>query len=126
MTESTVRSFAVSACSTATFGRVQCSVRNHHFIVDGPVQNGCPGEEVTPAELFLAAISACGVELLQALARDAKIGLRAVAVEIQGMMDRARPLRPDVTLFNAVRLGFRLTGVTQAQGGELIAAFKGR
>ena len=63
MTISEIRSYAVRARSTDTHGRVLCNVRNHHFIVDGPVQNGAPGEEVTPAELFLTGVAACGVEL---------------------------------------------------------------
>ena len=53
-----VRGYTVQARSTDTFGRVLCHTRNHHFIVDGPVQNGCPGEALTPAELFLAGIAA--------------------------------------------------------------------
>jgi uncharacterized OsmC-like protein len=60
MTNPNLRNYAVNARSTDTHGRVLCNVRNHHFIVDGPVQNGAPGEEVTPAELFLTGIAACG------------------------------------------------------------------
>ena len=59
-----IRESAAQARSTDTFGRVQCTARNHYFIVDGPVQNGCPGEAVTPGELFVSAIAACGVELV--------------------------------------------------------------
>ena len=55
-----VSEYDVSARSTDCFGRVLCGVRDHHFIIDGPVQNGCPGEEVTPVEGFLSAIAACG------------------------------------------------------------------
>ncbi len=126
MAQSDIRNYAAVARSTETFGRVQCSIRNHHFIVDGPVQNGCPGEEVTPAELFLASIAACGVELIQAIARDAKIALRSIAVDIAGMMDRSKPVRPDVTLLNSVELRFALGGVSAAEGADLIQRFKGR
>ena len=126
MTEATARGYAVSARSTDTFGRVLCSTRNHHFIVDGPAQSGCPGEAVTPAELFLASISACGVELVQVLARDAKLALRTVGVEITGHMDRANPVRTDVSVFNTVHLRFALAGVTPEQGRDLIERFRGR
>jgi len=126
MTEATARGYTVNARSTDTFGRVQCSTRNHHFIVDGPVQNGCPGEAVTPAELFLAAIAACGVELLQSLAKEAKVALRSIGVEITGLLDRSNPVRKDVTVFNSVQLRFQLGGVTSAQGSDLIERFKGR
>ena len=126
MTQSEARSYTVNARSTDTFGRVLCNTRNHHFVVDGPVQNGCPGEEVTPAELFLTGIAACGVELLQSFAKADEIPLRGVNVEISGTLDRSNPVRRDVTVFNSVHLQFRLKGVTEAQGGALIDRFKGR
>ena len=65
---SDLREYEVSARSTDTPGRVMCSARNHHIIVDGPTQNGFLGEEITPSELFLQAVAACGVELVQMLA----------------------------------------------------------
>src|ERR1700682_4378970 len=119
MAEGDIRRYDVHAQSTETFGRVLCGCRNHHFVVDGPVQNGCPGEAVTPAELFLSGVAACGVELLQVLAKAGGVPLKGARVAIEGMMDRATPVRPDVALFNSVRLRFDLTGVTPGQGREL-------
>jgi len=121
-----VREYRVSAASTETFGRVLCSARNHHVVVDGPEQNGCPGEEITPVEVFLAAVAACGVELMQVIAKDEKLPLKKVAVEILSTQDRSRPVRPDVSLFNSVHVKFRLDGVNQQEGEHLIGAFKGR
>ena len=126
MTANEVRNYAVRARSTDTHGRVLCNVRNHYFIVDGPVQNGAPGEEVTPAELFLASIAACGVELVQAFAKAESIPLRAIDVDIAGSLDRANPVRKDVNVLNSVQIKFHLTGVTAAQGATLIDRFKGR
>jgi len=120
-----VRAYTVHARSTDTFGRVLCNTRNHHFIVDGPLQNGCPGEALTPAELFLASIAACGVELVQVIGREQQLAPR-IGVEIEGAIDRANPVRKDVTVFNTVRLRFDLKGVTRAQGNDLIERFKGR
>ena len=120
-----VRGYTVQARSTRTFGRVPCSTRNHHFIVDGPVQNGCPGEAITPAELFLAGIAACGVELVQVIGREEGLAPE-IRVEIEGAVDRANPVRKDVTVFNYVRLRFALDGVSRAQGENLIERFKGR
>jgi uncharacterized OsmC-like protein len=114
------------ARSTEGFGRVLCNARDQHYVVDGPVQNGCPGEAVTPAELFLSSVAACGVELVGMLARDQQIPLRATRVDIQGTNDPAHPVRPDVNLFNAVRLTFTLSGVTQEQGETLLSTFKRR
>jgi len=126
MTANDIRSYAVRARSTDTHGRVLCNVRNHHFIVDGPVQNGAPGEEVTPAELFLSAVAACGVELVQAFAKADSIPLRAITVDMAGTLDRANPVRKDVSVLNSAQLKIHLTGVTAAQGAALIDRFKGR
>ena len=126
MNQADVRNYSAQAVSTDTFGRVMCSSRDQHFVVDGPVQNGCPGEAVTPAELFLSGVAACGVELVQVLAKSQGVPLDGVAVEINGTMDRSRPPRPDVSLFNSVRLRFRMKGVSEQQGRQLLDAFKGR
>ena len=120
------RSYAVRARSTDTHGRVMCSARNHHFIVDGPVQNGAPGEAVTPAELFLTGIAACGVELVQAFAKTEATPLQSIHVDISGTLDRSNPVRTDVSVFNAVHIHFHLTGVSAVQGAALIDRFKGR
>jgi uncharacterized OsmC-like protein len=126
MAASNARQYAVTASSTPTFGRMIASARDQHFVADGPAQNGCPGEAVTPAELFLAGVATCGVELVQVLARESNVPLSAVDVTISGVIDRGKPVRPDVTLFNSVRIEFNLAGVTQEQGGQLIEKFKGR
>jgi uncharacterized OsmC-like protein len=126
MTQSDVREYEARAVSTATFGRVMGSARNHHFVIDGPVQNGCPGEAVTPAELFLSGVAACGVELVQVLAKSEAIPLQEIAVDIRGMMDRSRAPRKDVSLFNSVALRFRMKGVSEQQGRRLVDLFKGR
>src|SRR3954463_16396356 len=93
---STLREYDVAAKSTDVFGRVLCSARDHHFIVDGPVQNGCPGEEITPVELFLAAVAACGVELIHVIAKTENKPLEKVAVKIYGANDRTKQARTDV------------------------------
>src|SRR5215813_14837670 len=104
MVQQEVRQYELQARSTETFGRVLCSARTHHFVVDGPVQNGCPGEAVTPGELFLSAVAACGVELVQVFARQEEIPLDAIAVDISGELDLSEPVRPDVTVFRRVDL----------------------
>jgi uncharacterized OsmC-like protein len=126
MAQSDIRQYEARAVSTETFGRVLCSARNHHFIVDGPVQNGCPGEEVTPAELFLSAVASCGVELVQMLAKSAAIPLQGIEVQIHGLMDRSKPARSDVSLFNSVSLQFQMKGVSDGDAKQLVEGFKGR
>lgn len=126
MTAPTIREYDVAARSTGTFGRVLCSARNHHFIVDGPVQNGCPGEEPTPPELFLSAVASCGVELIHVIARDEQLPLGSVEVAIRGTVDRGRQSRTDVTTFTRVALDFVLAGTDDATAAKLVEGFKRR
>ena len=126
MADSTIRQYAARAASTDTFGRVMCSVRNHHYVIDGPETNGCPGEEVTPAELFLSAVASCGVELVQVIAKSESIPLQSIAVDIDGRMDRSNPPRSDVSLFNSVKVQFRMKGITDSDAKQLVEKFKGR
>jgi uncharacterized OsmC-like protein len=120
------RRYEVAARSTDLFGRVLWSCRDQHFVADGPVHNGCPGEAVTPAELFLAGVAACGVELVEVLAKDEAVPLESASVEISGELDPSAPVREDVTVFNTVRLAFRLGGVTQDEATRLVERFKRR
>ena len=123
---STVREYDVAARTTDVFGRVLVSARTHHFIVDGPVQNRCPGEEVTPPELFLTSVAACGVELGQVIADDTKVPIGPVTVKVHGVVDRARQARTDVTVFNSVQLEFTIRGTDGASAATLVEAFKRR
>lgn len=125
-TVSNVRQFEVQASSAPVFGRVLCTTRNHHFVIDGPVYNGCPGEELTPPEIFLAAVASCGVELMHVIARDEKIPLEHVAITIEGIVDRDRQTRTDVTLFNTIKLSAVLKGVERRQATTLVEGFKRR
>ena len=122
----TLREYDVSAKTTDVFGRVLCQARTHHFVVDGPVQNGCPGEELTPPEVFLSSVAACGAELVQVIARDTNVNVGAVNVAIHGTVDRSRQARPDVTLFNSVQLSFTIHGTDGASAAALVEGFKRR
>jgi uncharacterized OsmC-like protein len=123
---STLREYDVAARSTDIFGRVMCSARDHHFIVDGPIQNNCPGEEITPAESFLSGVAACGVELIHVIAKDQNIPLSRVTAKIHAVVDRANQARPNVTTFNAVDIEITLWGVSDDQAKALVDGFKGR
>ncbi len=121
-----LREYDVTADTTATPGRVLCSVRNHHVIIDGPVQNGFPGEEMTPPEQFLSAVAACGVELVQMLAIKQELPPPNISVKIHAILDRANPVRQDYTVFNHVQVDCHLRGVTQELADELVEGFTRR
>ena len=121
-----VREYAAKSWTTDTFGRVMCNSRNHYFVIDGPVANGCPGEEVTPAEMFLASVAACGAELLQVIARQQGVALQEASASIYARQDRGNPARQDYSVFNTVQMEFHLKGVSEEEGTQLVEAFKRR
>ena len=122
----TLREFEVTARSTSTFGRIQVDARNHHFIVDGPAYNNCPGEELTPPEVFLSSIAACGVELVEVIAKETNVPFTRASAKITGKVDRDQQARTDVTVFNSVALDFEIAGMSSAQAAALVEAFKRR
>src|SRR5437870_13504385 len=115
-----VRRYQTRARSTDTFGRVLISARDQHLIVDGPVQNGCPGEAITPAEMFLSGVAACGVELIQVLARQQDVPLRSISAAVEATQNPAAPVRPDVNLLHSVHVSFELPALTQEQSQDLV------
>jgi uncharacterized OsmC-like protein len=121
-----VRRYEVDARSTDVFGRVLWTCRDQHFVADGPVQNGCPGEAMTPAELFLAGIASCGVELVQVIARNEGAAVGAVRARIAGDIDPDHPVREDVTVFTSVRLELEIEGVGDDEAQRLVEQFKRR
>jgi uncharacterized OsmC-like protein len=123
---SEVRRYQTRAQSTDTFGRVLVNARDQHLVVDGPAANGCPGEAITPAELFLSGMASCGVELIQVLAKQQQVPLASVRVAIEATQDPSAPVRTDVNLFNSVRVKIELAGVSDEQGRDLVERFKRR
>ena len=109
------------SCTVGIPGRSVNSVRNHHFVIDEPAYGGGPGEEVTPAEAFMAAISACGVLLVDAFAREAGWSLTRAHAVIEGVR-----LRDDPANLREVNLRFELAGVTREQAEELVERYRNR
>lgn len=123
---STPRTTTVRAESAPTFGRVLCNAREQHFVVDGPVHNGCPGEALTPPELLFAAVASCGVELMHVIAGELGMPLQRVTIAIDGTIDRQQQLRTDRSNYNTVVLDIVLTGVTDAEARNLVEGFQRR
>jgi uncharacterized OsmC-like protein len=118
--------YVVRSASTATFGRVLLSARDQHIVVDGPARNGCPGEAMTPAELFLGGVAACAVELVEVIAREEDVAFAGVETELTGTIDRDHAIRPDLTVFRSAPLRFTFHGVGDEDAARLVEAFKGR
>ena len=118
--------YVVRSASTATFGRVLLSARDQHIVVDGPARNGCPGEAMTPAELFLGGVAACAVELVEVIAREEDVAFAGVETELTGTIDRDHAVRSDLTVFSSAALRFTFRGVGDEDAARLVEAFKGR
>ena len=121
-----IRRYEVRAQTTRTFGRVLATARDQHFVFVGPVQNGCPGEAPTPAELFLSGVASCGAELLQVIAKEQGVPLGSVDITVAGIVDRGRQPRTDATVFTSVRIDIVLTQTDGARAAALVEAFKAR
>ncbi len=111
----------VHSSSTATPGRALNQVRTHQLVIDEPTHLGGPGEQVTPAEAFLAGVSACGVLLVQGRARDTGVRLDQVEATIEGIRHRS-----DTSVFQRVQIYFRLTGPSQSEAIDLVDHYKRR
>jgi uncharacterized OsmC-like protein len=81
---------------------------------------------VTPVEAFLAAVAACGVELIHVIARAENRALDRVAVKVHGWSDRAMQKRSDVTTLNGVALDLTIWGADAAGAAALVESFKRR
>jgi uncharacterized OsmC-like protein len=119
VTQGDLREYRAEAHSTDVLGRVLCYAREQHFVIDGPIWNGCPGEALTPGEAFLAGVAGCGVELIQVIAADDGLAVGTVEVSIDGIVDREHPVREDLTVFNRVRMRFKIEGVSEEQAASL-------
>ncbi len=109
----------VHSSSTSTPGRALNKVRTHQLVIDEPTHLGGPGEQITPAEAFLAGVSACGVLLVQGRARDSGVRLEQVEVNIEAVRDRR-----DTSVFQRIDMLFRLAGPSETEANDLVEHYK--
>ena len=111
----------VQSSSTTTPGRAINYVRDHQLVIDEPTHLGGPGEQITPAEAFLAGVSACGVLLVQGRARDTSVRLDRVEATIEGIRQRS-----DTSVFQRIEIRFLLAGPSHAEAIDLVDHYKRR
>ena len=117
MAEDVISTNVVSV-STEVYGRTLNKARHNHFVIDSP--NG-PGEALATGEAFLAGISACGVTLVQAVAKTEGIRLDRLEVDITGHRLVANPVD-----FASIDVGFRYTGPSLAEAERLTETWQAR
>ena len=111
----------VRSYSSGTPGRCLNQVRGHHFVIDEPPYAGGPGEEITPADAFLAGVSACGILLVESFAQKEGIPFQRGEASISGFRETSDPSR-----FQRVQMQFTLVGPSRAQAEMLVERYKGR
>ncbi|HUX88387.1 MAG TPA: OsmC family protein, partial [Chloroflexota bacterium] len=107
----------VRSTSTDTVGRSLNTVGQHHFIIDSASLH----EEISSGDAFLAGISSCGVNVVEAAARETGVPLARTEVTIDGIRKRQDP-----TLFDRIEIRFTLVGPSQSQADELVGIWQKR
>ena len=80
--------YGVRSVSTSTPGRTITSGAKGHVVIDSP---SGPNEAMTTGEAFLAGIAACGVTLVQSIAKERSIDVGPLTCEITGVRLKSRP-----------------------------------
>ena len=114
---SDVKVDTVRSRSSGVVGRAINNARNHYFILD----SSTAPEALSNSEAFLAAVSSCGVTLVEGHALDKGVPLQRMEVSIEGARAVAEPNR-----FQRVTMRFALHGVDQATAEALIETYKSR
>ena len=107
----TIRSF-----SSGTLGRAVSEARGARLALDSSSRP--QPDALTNSEAFLAAVSSCGVTLIEMHARETGVPLTGMDVTIEGVRTAAEPNR-----FASVTMRFALTGVSQVQAEDLVQTY---
>ena len=104
--------------SSGTIGRAVNRAHGARVVFDSSSRP--QPDALTNSEAFLAAVSSCGVTLIEMHAHETNVPIARMAVSIEGSRDAA------VTHYQSVQMRFEIAGVTQAQAEDLVAVYRGR
>lgn len=108
----------VQGRADATFGRVILSARHNHFVSDGRVSQGAPGEGVFAGELLLASLVSCGLGLVHQCAHDRNEPKPDVALTAEFLRNGDDPTR-----FASLTLIFSFKGTQQELAEQYVGHF---
>ena len=108
----------IESRSSGTIGRAVSHVRGQQLTLDS--STAPRPDAFTNSEAFLAAVSSCGVTLVEGHARDTGVPLQRMAVTIEGTRN------PGEARFVSVAMRFELHGVSQAQADALVETYRQR
>jgi uncharacterized OsmC-like protein len=111
----------VSGRADETYGRSIVSARHNHFVSDGRVSQGAPGEAVSAGELLLASLVSCGLGLIHASARDRNEPKPEVTLTAEFLRNSEDPTR-----FESLTLIFSFKDTEPTLAEAYVAHFTGK
>ena len=109
----------VVSSSSGTIGRAYNTARSARVPFDSSSRP--QADTLTNSEAFIAAVSSCGVTLIEMHAKETGVPLSSMTVTIEGTRTAAKPNR-----YARVAMTFEMSGVTQAQADALVATYRER
>lgn len=109
----------VRSSTSGVLGRAHSTARDAHLTLDSSSRP--QGDALTNSEAFLAAVSSCGVTLIEMHAQETGVPVKGMSVTIEGIRTAAAPNR-----FARVSMTFELGGVSQGQADKLVETYRGR
>jgi uncharacterized OsmC-like protein len=109
----------VRSTSSGVVGRADNTARSVRVAFDSSSRP--QPDALTNSEAFLAAVSSCGVTLIEMHARETGVKLGGMTVTIEGTRSAAKPNR-----FARVAMTFEMDGVSQSEAEALVATYRDR
>jgi uncharacterized OsmC-like protein len=109
----------VRSSSSGVLGRAKNAARGVTVAFDSSARP--QGDALTNSEAFIAAVSSCGVTLIEMHAQETGVALAGMDVTIEGVRTAAEPNR-----FARVSMTFELAGVSQTQAESLVETYRQR
>ena len=109
----------VRSTSSGVIGRANNAARNAQVVFDSSSRP--QADALTNSEAFLAAVSSCGVTLIEMHAQETGVKLAGMTVTIEGTRTAAKPNR-----FARVAMSFELRGVSQREAEALVETYRQR
>ena len=110
--------YGVRTYSSATAGRSICNARTHHFVADDAAF-----EYVGPGEYFLSGIAACGVNMMERIAREEKLPVQCMEVMVESYAD-PKTKHGKVKVYDAIRCRVEMWGVSAKNAKKLVEDWK--
>ena len=109
----------IRSSSSGTIGRAVSLARGARLTLDSSSRP--QADALTNSEAFLAAISSCGVTLIEMHAREVGIPMTRMDVTIEGVRTAEEPAK-----FANVTMKFQIAGVSQADAERLVETYRSR